>query len=107
MTPPKIHWILRVTPESHRERVKRIGLIIGALCSMVWMLGAFAGLFLAPILFSVWRPAAPISQPVLWLQRTSGSEWFILTYSVAMVALIGIIRTGCTFFDHVTNNRNA
>jgi hypothetical protein len=70
---------------------------------MVWMLAAFAGLFFGPLLFAVWRPTAPISQPILWLQRTSGFDGFILVYTLTMIVLIGIIRTGSTFFEHAVS----
>ena len=66
-----------------------------------------AGLYLAPIGFAAWRPGAPISQPVFWLLRISDPEWFILTYTLAMGVIIGIIFVGSSFFDYVRIDRNA
>ena len=108
MTTPssKEHWILRVSPQSQRKRVVQIGRIFGVVCTMIWFLGAFVGLFLGPLAFSVWRPAAPISQPILWLRRISGSEAFILTYTLVMMAFIGIVFTGYSFLDYIRTDRN-
>jgi hypothetical protein len=97
----KPHWLLRITPERHRERVTRIGIIFGALCSMVWMLAAFFGLFFGPLLFAVWRPTAPISQPVLWLRRVSGQDAFYLTYGLSMFAIIAVIYAGQDFVERL------
>jgi hypothetical protein len=104
--PQELHWILRVTPEQQRDRIQRLGTIVGAFCQMLWMLSAFTGLFLGPILFAVWRPTAPISQPVLWLQRISGPEWSIVSYTLAMLMFIGLVRVGCSFFDYVTRTKS-
>jgi hypothetical protein len=104
----KPHWILRITPERHRQRVTRIAIIFGAICTMVWMLAAFIGLFLGPLAFTVWRPTAPISQPILWLRRVSGPDAFILTYSLSMLLIIAIVFTGQDFLQRVKPNaRNA
>ncbi|SKA92989.1 hypothetical protein SAMN02745166_02020 [Prosthecobacter debontii] len=99
---PQLPWILRVTPEKHRELIQRIGIIVGFICQIVWMLGAFAGLFLGPLLFAIWRPTAPISQPVFWLLRTSGPEWSLIIYTFVMWICIGLVRVGCSFFEYVT-----
>ncbi len=110
MTTPssKEHWILRVTPQSQRKRVVQIGRIFGVVCSMIWFLGAFVGLFLGPLVFAVWRPAAPISQPILWLRRVSGPpDAFLLTYTLMMMAFIGIVFTGYSFLEYLRNDRNA
>lgn len=104
----KTHWILRVVSERHHPRVMRIGLVFGAICRMIWMLAAFAGLFLGPILFFAWRPSAPISQPILWLRNVSGSnDAFLLSYTIAMITFISVIRAGCSFVDYINKSRNA
>jgi vacuolar-type H+-ATPase subunit I/STV1 len=105
--PSKEHWILRITPQCYRERVTRIGLYFGIVCSFIWMMGAFFGLFFGPALFAIWRPEAPISQPILWLRRISGSEAFVLTYTLSMMAFIGIIHTGHTLLNYLRNNRKS
>lgn len=71
---------------------------------MVWMLGAFAGLFLEPIFYSNFRPDAPVSRMVHWVKRAVGPEDFVLVYTLGMLAMIAIIRTGCTFFEYVTKD---
>jgi hypothetical protein len=93
----KPHWILRMTPKRYRSRVIRIGLVFGALCSMVWMVAAFFGLFLGPLALAVWRPAAPISQPIIWLRRVSGPNGFPFTYGLSMLVIVGVVYTGQTF----------
>ena len=104
----KPHWLLRITPERHRERVTRIAIVFGALCSLVWFLAAFVGLFLGPLAFAVWRPTAPISQPVLWLRRISGPDAFILTYGLSMLLVIAIVYSGQSFVERLKpNDRNA
>jgi len=105
--PIKEHWILRITPQPHRQLVIRVGRIFGTICSMVWMLGAFMGIYLGPLAFAVFRPAAPVSQPILWLIRVLDSDTFILTYTLIMLVFIGIVLTGHTLLEHLHNIRNA
>jgi hypothetical protein len=103
----KEHWILRLTPERHRHRVIRIGFIFGAACHAVLMLCGCFGLFFAPLSFAVWRPAAPIAQPVIWLRRISGAEAFPLTYTLVMCAIIAIVFTGYAFHESLRKQPNA
>ena len=93
----KPHWILRIIPPRYRQRITRVALIVGSICSVIWMFAAFAGLFFGPLAFAVWRPETFIFQPVLWLRRVSGPDAFILTYGISMLVIIGVIYTGHTF----------
>lgn len=99
---PKPHWILRLTPERHRTRVTRVGTVFGAICSMIWTLAAFVGIFLSPLAYSLWRPEAPIARLVLGLRRASGESAFIPVYSLVMIAIIGVVYSGHTFLEYVS-----
>jgi len=104
---PKEHWILRVTPEPYHNRIIRVGRFFGVLCSMIWILGAVGGLYLGPLAFAVWRPAAPISQPVLWLRRVSEPDAFMLIYTLVMMTFIGVVYIGHSFLEYLRNDRNS
>jgi hypothetical protein len=73
---------------------------------MIWILGAFVGLFLGPLAVSVWRPAAPISQPVLWLRQVSEPDAFMLIYTLVMVIFIGVVYIGHSFLEYLRNDLN-
>ncbi len=96
------HWILRITPERHRARVTRIGAVFGFVCSMIWTLAAFSGLFLGPLVYALWRPEAPLSRLVRRLYSAPGDDSSILIYSSVMIAIIGLIYSGHTFLNYVS-----
>ena len=104
--PVREYWIHRIIPLRYRERVTRTGFVLGGVCSMIWTLGAFTGLFLAPFWFSQWRPGSLVAQPVHWLrQRIADTDHFIYAYSFSMLAFIGIIYSGHTLFERLVSNR--
>ena len=105
--PIKEHWILRITPPRYRDRVTRVGLIFGPICRIVWMFGAFSGLFFGPLTFAISKPTAPISQPILWLRRISGADGFLWTYTLTMFVFIGVVYTGHTLLEYLHKSRNA
>jgi hypothetical protein len=103
----KEHWILRITPHRCRQRVIRIGFVGGTICTAIIHLAGMIGLYLGPIAFAAWRPRAPISRPVLWLRSISDPDWFMLTYTLAVSIIIGVIFVSASFAEYVRNTRNA
>lgn len=66
--------------------------------------GGVCGVVPGAHLYSNFRPDAPVSRLVHWVKRAAGPEDFVLVYTLGMLAIIAIIRTGCTFFEYVTKD---
>lgn len=109
MTPkaPKTPWLLKVCPEQHKKTVLRIGVWVGGIGYMVYMMGGLLALLFGPLAFARLCPDAPISRVVMWFRQLFPDTYsFLWAYLSVGFAVAWILFIGITIFDYVRLNKN-
>ena len=98
--PSKTPWLLRSGSERQTKIITLIGSAIGIIGYFAYFFGGLVAIVFGPVAFAMWRPDAPISQPIIWLGRTVGPTPFIVIYFSVMTAVAFILMWGIHVHDY-------
>ncbi len=108
MTPktPRTPWLVRVCPEHYQKTLLRVGVWVGGIGYMAYMMGGLLALVFGPLIFAWLCSDAPISRMLIWCRQLFPNRVsFFLVYCSIGFAVAWVLFVGITIFDYVRFNK--